>query len=436
MSDSTTRRDGKFPVTIKRGSAQVKIYRTVSHGCELFVLSFYQDGKRIRPSFSNFEEARDEAEILANRLGSTDAAVLKLTGADLSAYQRARQHLDPLGVAIEIAAAQFSDAKRKLGSVPLHEAVEFYLKRNPKTIEPHSVESVVEEFISTKAADGLSERYVKSLRWALPKFVRAFRCNIGDVTGPEIDVWLRGVGLSPRTRNNLRNSVQTLFSFAKARRYVPKDHDELDAVPLAKDKGGEIEVFTPFELESLLNCADERLVPFLVLGAFAGIRHAEIQRLNWDDLKLEDDLIEIKAAKAKTASRRTVPILENLKAWLLPYAEASGPVCAYKNVAQQINKLVRDVNANWKAQHLERTFRWKHNGLRHSFISYRIAEIKNVPQVALEAGNSPQIIFSNYRELVRPSDAKKWFSIVPRQAENIIQLDARPNSIAVQGATA
>ena len=131
-----------------------------------------------------------------------------------------------------------------------------------------------------------------------------------------------------------------------------------------------------------------------------------------------------------------MPILPNLRAWLRPCATPSGPVCAYKNVAHEINKLVRDVNANWKAQHLERAFRWKHNGLRHSFISYRIAEIKNVAQVALEAGNSPQIIFSNYRELVRPSDAQKWFSIVPRQAENIIQLDARPNSIAVQGARA
>jgi len=149
MSVSTTRRDGKFPVTIKRGSAQVKIYRTVSHGSELFVPSFYQDGKRKRPSFSNFEEAKVEAEILANQLGSVDAAILKQTGADLSAYQRARQHLDPLGVAIEIASAQFADAKRKLGDVSLHEAVEFYMKRNLKKIEPHSVESIVEEFIST-----------------------------------------------------------------------------------------------------------------------------------------------------------------------------------------------------------------------------------------------------------------------------------------------
>jgi hypothetical protein len=33
--------------------------------------------------------------------------------------------------------------------------------------------------------------------------------------------------------------------------------------------------------------------------------------------------------------------------------------------------------------------------------------------VALEAGNSPQIIFQHYRELVRPTDAEKWFAVTP-----------------------
>ena len=40
-------------------------------------------------------------------------------------------------------------------------------------------------------------------------------------------------------------------------------------------------------------------------------------------------------------------------------------------------------------------------------------------QVALEAGNSPQIIFKNYRELVRPAEAKAWFGIEPEQGEMI-----------------
>jgi cytochrome c1 len=43
--------------------------------------------------------------------------------------------------------------------------------------------------------------------------------------------------------------------------------------------------------------------------------------------------------------------------------------------------------------------------------------IQNVAQVALEAGNSPRMVFSNYRELVRPADAEKWFGVTPASVE-------------------
>ena len=38
-----------------------------------------------------------------------------------------------------------------------------------------------------------------------------------------------------------------------------------------------------------------------------------------------------------------------------------------------------------------------------------VAQIKNVPQVAYESGNSPQRIDSNYRELVTEQEAKNGF---------------------------
>jgi hypothetical protein len=43
-----------------------------------------------------------------------------------------------------------------------------------------------------------------------------------------------------------------------------------------------------------------------------------------------------------------------------------------------------------------------------------VAQIKNIPQVAYESGNSPQIIDSNYRELVTEKDAKNWFAMLPK----------------------
>ena len=403
-----------FPFIVKRGSVSVKIYCTPSHGSDSFTLSYYQDGIRKRPTFPEFETAKAEAELVAGRLSSAHADVLTLTSADRSAYMRARQLLDPWGIPIEVAAAQIAEAKKLLGDSPFSHAIEYFVKRHPTKIPPRAASDVLEEMLAAKRGDGLSEMYLRHLRYDLEKFTGRFHCNIGGITGTEIDAWLCDLNVAPRTRNNLRNAVQTLFNYAKGRRYLPKDHDELEAVPLAKDREGEIEVFTPGELVEMLACADRRLIAFLTIGAFAGVRHAEIQRLDWKDVHFEESIIEIRAAKAKTASRRTVPILDNLRQWLAPYRVTSGSVCVYQNVASEIIRLVGDINRKRKERKEKDTFMWKHNALRHSFISYRVAAIQNVAQVALEAGNSPQIIFRNYRQLVRPADAAKWFDILPR----------------------
>ncbi len=56
---------------------------------------------------------------------------------------------------------------------------------------------------------------------------------------------------------------------------------------------------------------------------------------------------------------------------------------------------------------------WRQNALRHSFISYRVALTGDVARTALEAGNSPKMIFRHYREVVTEEDAKAWFAITP-----------------------
>jgi hypothetical protein len=56
-----------------------------------------------------------------------------------------------------------------------------------------------------------------------------------------------------------------------------------------------------------------------------------------------------------------------------------------------------------------------HNGLRHSFCSYRMATTKSAAQVALEAGNSPKMLFENYRELVTEKAALEYFGILPQK---------------------
>ena len=450
-----------FPYTHSEGSVSVKIYRTPTRGCDAFTLAYWQDGQRKRPTFNTFEKALAEAKFVALRLGSAEGDVLQLQSADRASYLRSKELAAELGLPLEVIVSQMVAIKRILGDTPPVVAAEYYKKQHPKELPLKLVKTVIDEMLLAKRGDGLSDGYLRHLRYDLDKFNQTFGCNIGSITGTEIDAWLRGLNVSARTRNNLRCSVHTLFSFAKSLRYLPKDHDELESVGRAKDRGGEIEIFTPAELIEIFVHAKEQIMPFLVVGAFAGVRHIEIQRLTWADIRLDDDLIEIRAKNAKTASRRTIPIQPNLKHWLIKYRKDTGPVCDYTNVGFALHKLTKAINdarrSAWaekneiSIEQLEHSvekakqkakvsmrkrqkrevppgaetaelegwtaFAWKHNALRHSFISYRVAHVQDVAKVSLEAGNSPRMVFSNYRELVRTVDAEKWFAITPANVQ-------------------
>jgi integrase len=153
-------------------------------------------------------------------------------------------------------------------------------------------------------------------------------------------------------------------------------------------------------IAALLKRADATLRPFLAIGAFAGLRTAELQRLDWQEIDLERGYITVDASKAKTRQRRLVPMSDNLKLWLEPCKQDSGPVCLHQRPQQAAAALCEG-------------FVWAMNGLRHSCISYRLAVLHDTARVALESGNSPEVIFGHYRELVTPEEGKAWYEVKP-----------------------
>jgi hypothetical protein len=101
------------------------------------------------------------------------------------------------------------------------------------------VRAVVDELLAAKERDGLSVRYVETLRSHLNRFADAFATNVGSVTAKLIEDWLARQNVGARARNNIRTSIVTLFHFAQSRDYLPKGQPtEVDYVPKAKDRGG------------------------------------------------------------------------------------------------------------------------------------------------------------------------------------------------------
>src|ERR1700731_3457080 len=69
--------------------------------------------------------------------------------------------------------------------------------------------------------------------------------------------------------------------------------------------------------------------------------------------------------------------------------------------------------------------RWPDNALRHSFASYHLAHFRNAATTALELGHhDSRITFRHYRELVKPKEAARFWSIRPAATEKVVHLPA------------
>jgi integrase len=403
----------RFPIQVKRGSSVVKIYRDRKPEGTYYRVAYHLGGKRHRLSFNDFQKARNEAEAKAAQLSRGDVDAVQLSGRDRLEFGRARDAVKEFGSPLDAVAIEYKEARKLLDGVSLLDAARFYARHHHRGVKRKPVADAVQEMIAAKTQKGVSDVYLADLRYRLGTFSQTFHCDVSALAPDDVAAFFQQLGLSPCSHNNFMRTLRTFLSFAQRHGWLSKEIDLLCKVEKRGEKRAPVEIFTPSELAALLGNASFELALCIALGAFAGLRSAEILRLEWSDIERHAGFIEMAAHKAKTAARRIVPISENLAQWLAIAPRASTRV--WPHTKHPFFKAVRRAADNAKIT-------WKQNALRHSFISYRLAEIQDVNRVALEAGNSPTMIFRHYRELATPAQAKTWFSISPSQAANVVPI--------------
>lgn len=432
---SKSSRNTQKPVTVKSGNVTVKIYtgkhRVNGRSYQQFTLAYYDGAKRCRKRFSSLDEAKQEADLAVSKLVTGEGQVLRLTSVDRANYIQAMDSLRPLGRHLNIAVAEYVDAVKLLPQgASLREAVADFARRKNTVRESRTVPQLVVEYIAAKEKAGKSEAHLRDMRLRLTRFGTRCKLPVAHVTGKMLQEWLDGMGVSNRTKLNELRLVSGLLNFAVRRKYAPLDLlEELAAVERPEVTSSPTLIFTPAELREMFSTAPASLVTWLVFGGLCGLRSAEILRLDWRDVNLQRRFVEVRADNAKTAQRRLIPLCDAAIAWLQPRAEAEGRVVVrhgdhgvYYDLAAAVN------NARRKAGNKNR-FKWKRNGLRHSFCSYRLALTQDAAKTSLEAGNSPQMVFRHYRELTTEETAREWFGVFPPgQAENIVQMPAAANA--------
>ncbi len=300
----------------------------------------------------------------------------------------------------------------------LFDAVHHYLTYLDETKRSIPISELFDEFLSVKQQDNVSPKYLADLRSKLGRFVNSFHdtlvCNF---TAAQIDAWIRSLDIGTVSRESYRRNVSVLLEFGRRRGYL-RANPAAD-IKIRRRPEGEVSILTPDELRNLLSKCAPEIVPYVAICAFAGLRPSEAASLVWSDIHLDTMQIEVRARHSKTRRYRLVPIQPNLSEWLMRYGSDDGSVYYSR----------RKFREGYRAAGIED---WKMDILRHSYGTYRLPILKSADALALEMGNSPDVIFRHYRRPMNEVSASAYFDVrpelQPHPASNDTPSDARDES--------
>ena len=371
---------------MRRHKIKVRKYGDGNRPHLKFVVNYREAGKRKRSFFETRERAASFAAFKNAELIRDGKAHAEFPAALRVMAQSGAERLAAFGRTIS-------------------DAIEFYIAHLKASERSVTVAEFVPQLLAAKQNDGMSRRYIRDMRQKLSRFADAFPEQlVSSLSAKDIDTWLRSLAVGAVTRNNFRRVLVTFFSDAGALGYAVTN----PAAKTAKAKESDVPpgILTVGQAASLLGCASKEMLAHIAIGLFTGLRRAELERLDWRDIHFDgEQLIEVTAAKSKTARRRFVRIQPNLMEWIAPVRKHSGKVTP-ANFARQFKALRQAAGIA----------HWPGNALRHSFASYHLAHFKDAAALALEMGHTDSgMIFAHYRQLVRPKDAARYWSLKPLQ---------------------
>lgn len=369
--------------------------RHLIHGKMMFVVSYFEKGKRKRKHFRSASEAEAFSEQVNTLKANQGAAAFNLPD---------RVRVDALECANRLSAV----------GATLAMATDFYLQYAVPAGGKRSVEEAMNLYLDEKLRNGADENYIKSQRTALRVFWRDFpERTVNSILRPDIEAWLTSKDWKPLNRRNYIRDVSMFFEYAVGKDLCPSNPLAKIQRPVVRQKTPDI--FSVEESENLLRTADGHpelgLLPAVALGLFAGLRICELKRLDWSAVKMDDNHIVLGPDVVKRITMpRNVDILPNLAGWLQPYIKAAGAVvpAGFRKRRDDLCKLMKLDD-------------WPDNGLRHSFASYHLVKFDSAQLTQLQMGQqTPSVLFKHYRQVVSRKEAAQYWKITRPSTKSVV----------------
>lgn len=408
MSDSKG-----WVVTSKNGRCRVHGKRCVIAGIERDRLNWTDGEGRQRFTMLAIDSkdpgrARKRAQEIVEDLaaGKVEATVSKRDVSAIFGAKDALRGTDLGPVEVCRRYRQLLDELEPLGVDPL-DAVLDYARRN--AIKGVPVPVAVAEMVSDLERGRKSERYVRDMRAAGNRLAQEFGAReIGSLTRREVEQFLYDWGGQPKTFNNHRGQLFTIFRWAIRKGYARVN--PVEGIDKHRERR-HVSCYTAKDMAKILGKTPPDLVPWVVLQAFGCLRSSEVCRVEWGKhIDLNRGIIRATEEVTKTTQTRIIEMPENLQEWLEPHRKLGGTVYIGASENSIGKKMRLEMAPVYKAAKVESIA----NGFRKSCASHLIPRCRHIGEAAEMMGHTVSEMKRSYRELVSAEDSEAYFGIFPR----------------------
>jgi len=365
-----------------------------------------RNGERIRENFTDSEEAQfRQTELEGEFHAANGVAALRAT----------RLTDEQVGIA-EAA------LKRLEKDEDLLTAVDHWLRTGkPATIKesPRLDEALTAYLDWLETTTELRPVTKNHLRNRVSHFVNNVgNMRVTDVLPDHIENYLAHRNVSANTKDANCRAISSFFTWCmKGKRHWAINNPcyAVEIEGLTADDDREPVVLPLSECEALLRAAERfengRLVPYVALCMFGGLRPFEAARLTWEQVNLADGEIRLKGTQTKTGKGRIVAIEKTMKAWLSRYRKC-GEI--YRSTYDaELRQLRTSIGYGPKSDELPDLKPWVPDVLRHTAISHYFRATGSYGRTAEQFGNSEGIIKKHYQGRVSSADTKKFYALRP-----------------------
>ncbi len=217
---------------------------------------------------------------------------------------------------------------------------------------------------------------------------------------------LTAITNTPRQFNKGRSILHSIFACGVRHGWcrsnpvaaLPKHHlRETEIVPLAWEAIGQL-------IATAKRPEHRACMPALGIMLWAGVRPAEVERMQWEDIVWEEGVILLGARHSKTGGARCITLHPVLHSWLVKLCgnkKRTGPICP------------RGWMRRWRLLREASGVRpWQQDVLRHTYASYHLRYFKNLPQLQIEMGHSSLDLlrtrYLNMRGITKENARRFW----------------------------